>query len=137
MVFKHEAFVNEEKVGEWFTFKAEADDRFGDATIVTSEVDDVNAFRVETKVEQQKSKIAEGLAAQQRGAEIMAFVWHINTQKGITGQQIQGLLMDPMLQEIQQLLWVGALKTAKAVIEQYNNPFYTAEEKAQILSLFD
>ena len=78
----------------------------------------------------------EALAAQAKGAEIIAYVTAINLSKAITSAQVQALLTDPVLQEVQQLLWVGALKTAKAVIEQYNNPFYTAEEKASILALF-
>lgn len=87
------------------------------------------------ELELEKRKQA-AMAAQAKGAEIIAYVTAINDSKAITIEQVQALLMDPMLQEIQQLLWVGALQTAKKLIEAYNNPFYTADEKANILAMF-
>ena len=97
-------------------------------------------FRIEqiditTQVELEKRKQA-ALAAQAKGAEIIAYVTAINDSKAITIEQVQALLMDPVLQEIQQLLWVGALQTAKLLIQNYNNPFYSAQDKANILALF-
>lgn len=90
---------------------------------------------ITTQVEFEKSKQA-ALAAQAQGAEIIAYVTAINDSKAITIDQVQALLMDAKLQEIQQCLWVGALQTAKLLIQNYDNPFYSAQDKANILALF-
>lgn len=94
------------------------------------EQEDVTA---QITLEQKKKQAQE---AQAKGAEIIAYVWAINDSKAMTIEQIQAFVQDVQLQQIERLLWMGALQTAKSVIEAYNNPFYTAEEKAAILAMF-
>jgi hypothetical protein len=82
-----------------------------------------------------EAKVQEALRAQSLGAQIIAKVWAINESKELAPEQFQAIIQDPMLQNIERLLWNGSLKTAKVLIQGLDTTMFTAEEKQEILDL--
>lgn len=83
--------------------------------------------------------VANGMKAQQIGAQVIAIVWAINESKNLSGAEFQAMLADTSLQLIERLLWSGSLKTAKALIQTNASlaEHFTSEEIAQVLALIN
>lgn len=83
----------------------------------------------------EQTKLSEGKARQELGSLIIAKVYSINEGKNINAQQFSALMSDPTLERIERLLWTGSLRTAKLMIQNLDNTYFTDNEKASILSI--
>ncbi len=85
--------------------------------------------------------IQKGLMAQQVGAECIAHVYALNEAKftagTLTTQDFQSILADPVLQQIERLLWNGSLASAKQMIQSYSSQFFSADEIISIVSVIE
>lgn len=79
--------------------------------------------------------IADGLARQSLGAQIIAKVYAINESKGLTAQSFSTMISDANLERIERLLWTGSLKTAKMMIQALDDTYFSTQEKAEILEM--
>lgn len=119
-----ETWLNEEKTRPYWV-----------SDFVTQVIDDNQPTVPEPPTPEQQA-IQDALAAQAKGAEIIAAIYALNTAKNITAMELQTLMADSTWQMIERLLWAGALDTAKTMVQGYTNTFYTDADKAQILALF-
>lgn len=89
----------------------------------------------------QQTLLSRGLQAQAVGATAVAQVYALNEAKftagTLTTQDFQVILADATLQMIERLLWNGSLATAKAMIQAYNSPYFTADDIASVVAIID
>lgn len=91
----------------------------------------------------QQQAVQDGLARQSVGASIIANIFAINEAKmsagTLTVTQLQAMMQDPTISIIRELLWSGALSSAKAMVQAYDvtaaNAYFTASDQAAILAL--
>lgn len=93
------------------------------------EIIDITQEEIKRQIEQ------DGLKRQQIGSQIMAKVFRINTQKNLSIEQFELLMNDIQMARLERLIWNGSLGTAKLLIQNMNNTFFTNDEKNEILEL--
>lgn len=71
------------------------------------------------------------------GDKVVATLVEINNSKNYTQEQFTQLISDATLSGIERLLRSGSLDLAKASIAAYNGPWYSAEEKQNIINMID
>lgn len=85
--------------------------------------------------------LEKGLEAQSIGAMAVAQVYVINEQKFAAGTlsptDFQAILADQTLAQIERLLYNGSLNTAKAMIQAYVSPYFSAQDKATVIAILD
>lgn len=86
---------------------------------------------------QKEVKIKDGLKAQDVGAKVIAKVWAINESRNLDIPTLELMLADQNLANIERLLWNGSLKTAKILIQNLNNVFFSQDEKAEVLAIIN
>lgn len=87
----------------------------------------------------QQAAVANALDRQSVGSKIIATIFTINESKMLDGTlsvvDLQGMMQDATVSLIRELLWAGSLTTAKALITMYNGPYFTSNDKSQVLEL--
>jgi hypothetical protein len=88
-----------------------------------------------------QASLQKGLEAQSVGAMAVAQVYVLNEAKfaagTLTTQDFQTILADTTLQTIERLLWNGSLATAKAMIQAYSSPYFSADDIASVVAILD
>lgn len=79
--------------------------------------------------------IADGLARQSLGSQIIAKVYSINESKGLSAQDFSTMISDVNLERIERLLWTGSLRTAKMMIQALDDTYFSSQEKLEILEM--
>jgi hypothetical protein len=85
------------------------------------------------------SSVSLGLQCQQVGAQCIAQVYALNDAKfaagTLTQADFQSILADTTLQQIERLLWAGALATAQNMLSTYTSPYYTSADIATVSAI--
>lgn len=91
-----------------------------------------------TQEVQQRQVLLNAQRAQEVGNQVLAMVWGVNSSNpNMTPDLFDQILADPDLQLIERLLKNGSLRTAKAKIAALDKPYFTADQKNQVIAILD
>lgn len=94
-----------------------------------------------TAIKQKEKRIKTARSRIEFGAELMAETVAINEERFELGllspETFAAMLADPTLFKIERLLWNGSIKSAKTLIQNIDDTFFTSSHKQYLIDRMD